>query len=261
MAPDGKGRRKSALRNAQRRSRRGVSTSEERTPLEQVIAKLSVAIENGFGDAGDRLPPEARLATEIGVSRHLLRRAIAVLVKAGILRSVPHKGTFVAPNFVVANVDGTSRLVDAFEDAGFTVDRRTLSARTGIPPARVARALGVASRTPVIELVRLLTANDAPVGYVTVWLPADRFDRLGELVNASGSLRRALEKVGVGKYRRKHVQIASRYVAGVEQKWLKAGARTILIGVSGVSVDGTDEPTHVFEYWLVAERITLEFTL
>ncbi len=59
---------------------------------EQIIA----AIAEGHYGVGDKLPTEAELGAQMGVSRTAIREAVSALRLNGILDSVPGAGTFVA---------------------------------------------------------------------------------------------------------------------------------------------------------------------
>jgi DNA-binding transcriptional MocR family regulator len=49
------------------------------------------------GRYAGRLPPEPTLAREVDVSRGTLRQALALLVREGVLHTIPGRGTFVGP--------------------------------------------------------------------------------------------------------------------------------------------------------------------
>ncbi len=62
---------------------------------EFVAHELLVLILSGRFAAGERLPPERRLATEFGVSRPTIRQALGVLASHGLVESRIGSGTFV----------------------------------------------------------------------------------------------------------------------------------------------------------------------
>ncbi|MEE2040190.1 winged helix-turn-helix domain-containing protein [Nocardiopsis sp. CT-R113] len=62
----------------------------------QVAAELTGRIEDGRLPAGGPVPSEAALGREFGVSRTVVRRALAVLEKAGLVRAVPGVGRVVS---------------------------------------------------------------------------------------------------------------------------------------------------------------------
>jgi GntR family transcriptional repressor for pyruvate dehydrogenase complex len=69
-----------------------------RTPFEKTVERLGTAIRTGLLVPGTRLPPERRLAEQLGISRSTLRAALAVLVQSGHLTSLrgARGGAFVA---------------------------------------------------------------------------------------------------------------------------------------------------------------------
>ena len=77
----------------------------------QVLNILTEQIKNGELKHGDKLPSEAELMKQYGVSRITIRGAIAELVEEGILERSQGKGTFVAT---------PKELYTAKDDFGFT---------------------------------------------------------------------------------------------------------------------------------------------
>ena len=55
--------------------------------------------------AGDKLPNENDLASELGVSRSTLREAVKILTTSGMLEIRRGKGTFVTSNTVISSGD------------------------------------------------------------------------------------------------------------------------------------------------------------
>lgn len=76
-----------------------MTRSEERDlriPIHRRIAdRLAEAIERGDYPPGSRLPSEATLVRDLGVSRGTLRHALLALRSRGLIEAVPARGTFV----------------------------------------------------------------------------------------------------------------------------------------------------------------------
>ncbi len=231
------------------KSRRGAAASNAKVAGWRLVAdRLEMEIASGAFNSSCRLPAETQLAAKLSVGRHTLRAAIAELVKRGVLRNLPYQGAFISPRRVEFVMGPRTRLSDVLEKAGFTHGRRILSRQMCSPPAAIAKLLGVAQRTQVLEIVQIVTANDIPLAYSTLWMPADRFARVGDLIETAGSLRRAFAQAGVNHYRRKQVSITGRAADSNERRALKLKNGSTVIGMYGVSVDEAGEPTHAFDY-------------
>lgn len=65
------------------------------TRTDSVVAELTTRITTGAVSPGERMPSEATLERELGVSRTVVREAVARLRSAGLLESQQGRGTFV----------------------------------------------------------------------------------------------------------------------------------------------------------------------
>lgn len=67
-------------------------------PFRQLAEILAARIERGDWRPGRAMPSESQLMGEYGLARTTVRKSIAVLVKSGLVFTVPHRGTYVAEN-------------------------------------------------------------------------------------------------------------------------------------------------------------------
>ncbi len=74
-----------------------VGMINRRTLHDDVVEEIGRSIVGGAFEEGASLPIEADLASDLGVSRNVLREAIKVLVSKGMLDVRPKKGTTVRP--------------------------------------------------------------------------------------------------------------------------------------------------------------------
>ena len=141
---------------------------------DQVKAHLKERIVNG-GFAGGRIPPEAALAEELGVSRTTVRDALAKLENEGAIFRKQGAGTFVnAPGLQIK-----SRLEDIWsyervlEENGYTPSVRVLRDAVVPADAAAAEALDIAEGSDVIEIEKLFLENSTPVILTINRIPVD----------------------------------------------------------------------------------------
>jgi len=89
------------------------------TPADKIIRQIRNLITDGQLNAGDRLPPERKLAERLGVSRTHVRDAIRKLEFYGILKTLPQSGTVVAGMGITA-LEGLITDVLKLEKSDFT---------------------------------------------------------------------------------------------------------------------------------------------
>lgn len=154
------------------------STSEE---VRRILARQIAA---GELRPGQRLGAERELAAEMGVSRALLRQALASLEDGGMIRRVPGRGggTFVAKGKIdrdmSARIEGIPALL---RSQGVTAGTHVLSARLAEPGDAAARALRLRPGELVVDLMRLRLADGSPFSLEHAQFPARRFPGLLEL--------------------------------------------------------------------------------
>lgn len=73
----------------------GLDPSDQRSPYVQVANAMRAAIRDGVYQPGERLPSVVDLATEFGVAKMTVQRAVAELRSEGLLIAWQGRGTFV----------------------------------------------------------------------------------------------------------------------------------------------------------------------
>lgn len=164
----------------------------------QVYLLLRERIGAGTLDAGMRLPGEASLAAEHGVSRMTLRRAMNQLAAEGVVSRRPGAGTFVrgAGAGPVLRAD----LTDVFahlREMGRRSGVRLLRFGYGPAPAEVATALTLPPEARVQRSVRVRLIDDAPFSFLTTHVPERIGITYSEADLASTPLLELLERSGV----------------------------------------------------------------
>ena len=131
-------------------------------PCEIVAFRISEAIRAGDVKVGERLPSEANLSQQLGVSRPTLREAIKLLSQADVLRVEPGSsgGIFVISQTVPQELCGLPLPELPMDDISYVLEARRL-----IEPhvARMAAAFGTASDFQAMrEAVALSEKTGAP---------------------------------------------------------------------------------------------------
>ena len=141
---------------------------------------LTSCIDAGTLVPGDKLPREEQLAADLGVSRMTLRQALARLEQHGAIERRPGRlgGTFVAAPKIVCDLTGLAGFTEQMRRANVRAGARVVSAST-VPASRTAsRALGLALKAPVHEVVRVRSANREPLALERSCFPAELFPDL-----------------------------------------------------------------------------------
>lgn len=144
-------------------------------PMYDQLRRLIVEhIENDRLQPGDPLPGEHRLCEQYGVSRTVVRQALAQLEHEGLVERVKGKGTFVARPRTAESLVHT--LVGLFEEVarrGGHVHSDVLRHEMGEADAEVATALEIEKGAPVVVLTRLRHVDDDAWSLSTTWMPQE----------------------------------------------------------------------------------------
>ena len=73
----------------------GFSPIQDQRLSDRIAAQITGAMRSGELRVGARLPPEAQLAEQLGVSRGILREALTILEARGYISRAPKGGTFI----------------------------------------------------------------------------------------------------------------------------------------------------------------------
>ena len=127
----------------------------------QLQEQLKEQIESGVWKPGERLPSEPELARRYGISRVVVRQALAILEDDRQLIRVQGRGTFVAEPKLDTRAGGLARVLATPRDPGVVVDVLEVGAPRVEPSIR--RELGVGEDEPVLRLVTGMSVRGVPL--------------------------------------------------------------------------------------------------
>lgn len=139
---------------------------------QQLVAVLRTAIQRGDLAPDQALPSEAELIGRFGVSRTVVREALAELVREGLIYKVRAKGSFVAPDrralrFIGSTLGSAADL----RATGRAVLTRVLGVEDGEATPDEAAALRISEGAGVTRLNRLRLVDGVPWLLVNTTLP------------------------------------------------------------------------------------------
>lgn len=223
----------------------------------QISRSVEEQIVTGNLPSGTRLPTETQLAASFEVNRHTLRRALRELVRKGLITATPRRGTIVSRRRIPFAISDNPSFEDTIASAGGKSDIHLLRHSIGLAPKEMAEWLGIAERSKVVDLHFVRVANDIPFCLTTSWLPADRFERIGPIVERLGCLEKALSMLSVTEYKLYQTRITSQPAGPEEIQQLEIPQGASVLVADTLFVDDTKEPILATHNRFAADRIEL----
>jgi GntR family transcriptional regulator len=139
---------------------------------------LTEKIENAEWEAGYKLPSEAELSAEFGVSRITVRQAMQLLENSGMVERKRGLGTYVGRPKVSHDLLAIFQNGAGILKTGGTPHVRVHSMRITAGPAYVRSKLGLKAGQDLYELHRTILADDEPLFLFKSWFPTHLFPGL-----------------------------------------------------------------------------------
>ena len=147
---------------------------------------------------GQRLPSDAELVAQFGVSRMTARNAMERLAADGLIRREPGRGSFVAQPPAHRRTNRLMTFTQEMRRAGRVPSSRVLD--RSLRPSTIAESesLGLRPHEPVVRLRRLRLADDQPIALETAVLIAETATAVLRADLERGSLHETLTGAGFG---------------------------------------------------------------
>jgi GntR family transcriptional regulator len=171
-----------------------LSRSSAGTLYHQLLGILRGRIESGEIGVGDRLPSEADLVSDFGVSRTTARRALDELRREGLVRREPGRGTFLASPRLRSNLAYLHSFTEEIERWGYTPGARLVSRKELVANDEIAARLEIEAGDEVLFVRRLRLANERPIFVCDSFLPVGRFPALKDADYGTVSLSKLFEE-------------------------------------------------------------------
>ncbi len=125
--------------------------------------------------AGQRLPSEPDLALKLGVSRATLREAMRTFETQGLIRRRQGSGTYVThtTHVIESGLEILESIETMAQRIGLSVQMGELSIETRSVKAEEIESLKLEPESLVIQVSRVIQAEDRPVAYLVDILPED----------------------------------------------------------------------------------------
>jgi GntR family transcriptional regulator len=228
----------------------------------QLVSVLREEIVSSRWKPGERLPSELELCSHFGVSRTVVRQALARLENERLLRREKGRGTFVADtherSWQLQSSAGFFH--DEVGRLGLEVTSELLHRETAVLPDWAADALDRPRGTQGASIARLRFVEGQVALYTVNYVIPEASDTVLGL-EADASLYEALERehglVVHGGRRMVEAVIAGEQLGGL----LRVPAASAVAFIESVSWDEDMRPFDCFQAWLVTERMRIELAV
>ncbi len=231
-----------------------LSRSSAGTLYYQILQDLRARIESGRIGIGERLPSEADLVRDYGVSRTTARRALDELRREGLVRREPGRGTFLASPRLRSNLAYLHSFSEEIERWGYRPGARLISREETVADDETAARLEIEPGDRVLSVRRLRLADDLPVFVCDSFLPVERFPALLDADYGAVSLHRLLEKTTGHRVSRAQQWIEASPVPAEAAELLEIEPGTPVLEIRRVTYVAGDAPVEMVRAFFHPER-------
>ena len=208
----------------------------------QIQLELENRISDGDLQPGQRLPTEMEMAAAFGVNRHTVRRALKTLEDHGLIRVEHGRGAFVQEQVIDYPLGKRTRFSEIVSRQSRIPSGRLISSREIAADSLMAEKLKV---PPGARLLCLQTTHEVDGRVVSTsshHFPLPRFAGLLALYRETGSITKALNRLGVLDYTRKETLVTARAANAQDARHLAQPKSKPILHVTSVNVDPQGVP-------------------
>ncbi len=205
---------------------------------------------------GERLPSDAELCAEFGVSRMTARNAMHRLAEDGLIAREPGRGSFVAEPPAHRRANRLMTFTQEMLRAGRVPSSRVLTRVIRPSTAAEAADLGIPARQPIVHLRRLRQADGQPIALESTVLIGASAPAVMTADLATGSLHETLGRAGL-VLRRGTSTIAAAAATAEDARLLAMRTGDPLLVEQRVIVDGHGHRIEATESRYPADRYGL----
>jgi GntR family transcriptional regulator len=180
---------------------------------------------------GDRLPAEPELARQLGVSRATLREAMRAFEGQGLIRRRQGVGTFVVGHTHV--IDSGLEILESIETMAQKIGLEVAMGRHEVQEVQAgtveAEQLQVEEGTALVQVSRVILAENRPVAYLVDVLPSDVLAKHAVEEGFTGSVLDLLLQRGDLKLARSMAQISAVAASGEVARALEIQRGDVLL--------------------------------
>lgn len=232
------------------------------TPLHhQAYLIVADAIRSGRYRPGELLPTEEAFATQFGVSRITIRRAMDALAQAKLIERQQGKGTFVRKGAMSLPVEvPTYSMIEQISRIGATTAVKVFEFGQQLPPPEVRAAFAVGDEETLQRAVRVRYQDGEPLIHLTTYVSPligatiSREDM--ERMSLYSLIRRAGRQIARGEQ-----TISAELASPVISQRLNVKIGAPLLSVTRMMNDAAGEPIEHLHFLCSPERFQLRFSL
>lgn len=198
---------------------------------------------------GDKLPAESDLASQYGVARQTIRRAIAHLQAEGLLQPERGRGTFVTDKVFEHRLSDGATIEQSLTDSGLSGSRLLEAVTIIAATPALAAALQIIPDSPVLYLRTVSAPHADPVATGRFYFPDRAMPALRNSLSAldagdnpAREIAQALSLLCVEGYRRRDFRLRSRRPTTEEQTILHLGTDDHVVETEETCVDAKGRP-------------------